>query len=78
MKPMPSPRRRSLRRGARLAGGLLAAGFLALNVVAYLQARALTHYAAGGAPAPAIETLSRLQKLKVLWRTTTPRPGNIA
>ena len=40
MKPLPLPRRRTLRRGALLAGGLLAAAFLALNAVAYRDRRA--------------------------------------
>ena len=77
MKPLNFPRRRALRRGARLAGGLVAAAFLALNAVAFLQARAMTHYVRGGAAAPAIEKLSRLQRLKVLLAgSPMPRPVN--
>jgi len=72
-----SRRARVLRRGALLVGALLIVGFLALNCVAYSQARAMTHYTTGRAATPPIETLSRLQKAQVLLLGAgMPRPNN--
>ncbi|HEY1380589.1 MAG TPA: alpha/beta fold hydrolase [Gemmataceae bacterium] len=73
---MPNPIRWCLRprRLAALAAGLV----VALNVVAFLHARAFTHYAVGGTRTGAAQALGRWEKAKVLLTgVTLPRPQNI-
>jgi alpha-beta hydrolase superfamily lysophospholipase len=71
---MPNPVRWCIRRRRRLA--VLFAGLLVLlNVVAFMQARAFTHYATGGASTGAPLALSRWEKAKVLLTgVRLPRP----
>jgi alpha-beta hydrolase superfamily lysophospholipase len=65
-------------RWKRLLAAKLAAAVAALNLVAYMQAHALTHYAAGGAATYRPERLSRWQKgVVVLTGVTVPRPENV-
>ncbi len=74
---MPHPFRWCLRR-RRLAAALLAAPVLLVNAVAFMQARAFTHYAAGGTKTGPPQSLSRWQKAAVvLTGVTIPRPENV-
>jgi alpha-beta hydrolase superfamily lysophospholipase len=73
---MPQPFRWCFHRRRRLAA-LAVALFVLLNVVAFLHARAFTHYAAGGTRTGAVQSLSRWQKVKTLLTgITLPRPEN--
>lgn len=56
---------------------LLLLGILLLNALAFIQARALTHYAAGGARTASPEQLTWLDKVGVLLTgPNVPRPEN--
>jgi alpha-beta hydrolase superfamily lysophospholipase len=73
---MPHPLRWCFRRRRRLAA-LAVAVFLVLNAVAFLHARAFTHYGTGGTRTGAVQSLSRWQKVKTLLTgITLPRPEN--
>jgi alpha-beta hydrolase superfamily lysophospholipase len=73
---MPNPFRWCWRRRRLLALALIVP-FLLLNVVAYRQAHALTHYVPGGARIGSPEALSRWQKARVLFTgAAVPRPEN--
>jgi alpha-beta hydrolase superfamily lysophospholipase len=75
---MPHPLRWCLRR-RRLLALLLAAPVVLVNAVAYMQARALTHYVPAGARTGSPEALNRWQKLGVLFAgVSVPRPENRA
>ena len=64
-----------IRRMIPILGFLLLAGFAALNVLAYRQARAMLHYAGGGARTEKPETLATFSKLRVLLAgVNLPRP----
>ena len=66
-------------RGGWLKRGLLVVllGFLVLNGLAWRQAWVMTHYAPAGQRTPAIEALSRREKLRaVALGVTVPRPQN--
>lgn len=75
---MPKRCLRWLWRHRKLSLGLfLLAGLILLNVVAYLHAHAMTHFAPGGSRTQNPEALSRWQKVKVvLGGVTIPRPAN--
>jgi hypothetical protein len=56
---------------------LLLSGFILLNGIAWMQARAMTHYAHGGPRTPRPEALSLREKAwAVLAGVTVPRPVN--
>jgi alpha-beta hydrolase superfamily lysophospholipase len=59
--------------------GLLAcvAAFLALNGIAWMQARAMTHYSPGGVRTPRIEDMTALEKgWAIIAGVNVPRPAN--
>jgi alpha-beta hydrolase superfamily lysophospholipase len=63
--------------GTRLAAAILLAGFLGLNGIAWMQARAMTHYVAAGQRTAKPEQLSLLAKMEtILTGVTIPRPEN--
>ena len=69
--------RHALRRGGLLVGTFLLLAFLVLNVIAYRQARAMTHYTTDREATPKLETLSAFGKAKVLLLgAQSPRPSN--
>jgi alpha-beta hydrolase superfamily lysophospholipase len=74
--PMPNPLRWCVRRRRWIAAaGALA--FLVLNVVAFMHARAFTHYATGGTRTEAVNRIGWWDKAKVLLTgITLPRPEN--
>lgn len=62
---------------ARRAGVLVGAGFLALNVAAYLHARAFTHFGPAGRRTPRPQELSLAETAVVLGSgVEVPRPEN--
>src|SRR5437764_11616991 len=64
-------------RRKRLAVTLLAVPLVLVNVVAYIQARAFTHFAPAGTATGNIQALDRWGKLRVLLTgVTIPRPEN--
>src|SRR5512132_2165511 len=69
---------RRIRSHKLLTCALVASAMLiALNVVAYMQARSMTHFARGGTRTVAPERLSFTSKLRVLLTgVTVPRPVN--
>ncbi|MEO8500218.1 MAG: alpha/beta fold hydrolase [Vicinamibacteria bacterium] len=70
------PTSRRFRR-LRLAAGVVTAGFLGLNVLAYGQARTMTHFSTGGTRTGRAETLSWSQKFRVLaMGVELPKPRN--
>jgi len=75
--PATAARRPAWKRGLKFALGLGVAGFVGLNGLAYLHARAMTHYAPGGVRTQRPEALTLLQKIKVLTvGVRLPRPAN--
>jgi pimeloyl-ACP methyl ester carboxylesterase len=75
--PAPRPRKCRLRRWLTVAIAVFAIAFIGLNFIAFMQARAMIHFAAGGARTQPPERLSRLQKLEVLFTgVRLPRPTN--
>ncbi len=59
------------------AGLVIAAGLIALNVVAFNQAWSMTHFREGGTKTANPESLSLLQKVRVsLLGVSLPRPQN--
>lgn len=71
------PSRTRLRRWARRGLLALLVGFVLLNVVAYLHARAMMTFCASGERTPTIEKLTRLQKCKLLVTgVKLPKPVN--
>ena len=61
----------------RAALALCAAGFLILNIVAFMHARAMTHYVSEGRRTDRPDQLSSWEKVKVLFTgVTLPRPIN--
>lgn len=71
------PRRRRIRRWLLGLVALLVAGFVGLNVIAFMQARAMTHFAAGGSRTQPPERLTFLQKADILLTgIRVPRPTN--
>ena len=61
----------------RRLGGLVLAGIVALNVLAYRHAHAMLFYVPGGAPPPRPEAMGWGQKLRVLFfGIEIPRPVN--
>jgi alpha-beta hydrolase superfamily lysophospholipase len=61
--------------GWALLAGVAALGFLALNVLAWRHARAMTHYASAGQRTPKPQNLSLREKLRVLFSgVVLPRP----
>src|SRR5262245_59413321 len=72
---LPPPR--LLWRRRRLTLGLVLLALLLLNVLAYLHARSMTHYAADGVATLRPEAMSRLDKVRaLLLGVTVPRPVN--
>jgi hypothetical protein len=69
---------RWIRTHRRLTAGLVvAAGLIALNVVAFNQAWSMTHFQEGGTKTANPESLSLLQKVRVsLLGVSLPRPQN--
>jgi alpha-beta hydrolase superfamily lysophospholipase len=66
-----------LARPKRVAVTLVGVPLVLVNVVAYMQARGFTHYAAGMAHTGNVQTLDRWGKLRVmLTGVTIPRPEN--
>jgi alpha-beta hydrolase superfamily lysophospholipase len=62
-----------------VAALLAATAFLAVNALAFLHARAMTHFGAGGEPTGRPESLSRGEKLRALiLGVNVPRPRNVA
>src|SRR4051794_26771184 len=58
--------------------GTFAAAFIGVNVMAYLHARAMTHFDPSGARTPRPERLSAWGKVKVLFTGIhVPRPTNV-
>src|SRR5262245_28546235 len=58
------------------SGLILLMALVLLNLVAYLHAHAMTHYAAAGNGTSRPESLTALQKLQVLFTgVTVPRPA---
>lgn len=54
---------------------LMMAGFVALNILAYRQARSMMYFTTGTERTPEAERLSFVQKIKVLWNEVSiPRP----
>src|SRR5882724_3243104 len=73
---MPNPFRWCIRRRRRLAA-LFVGLLVLLNVVAFLHARAFTHYATGGTRTGAPQALGLWDKTKVLVTgVRLPRPEN--
>ncbi len=73
---LPRTRRRRI---AWALSGIAFAGILFLNAVAYLQARAMTHFTDGGVRTSPPEALTRLQKVRVLLMgVKVPRPEDSA
>jgi uncharacterized protein len=71
------PRRRRLRRWALAIAILILAGFVGLNVIAFMQARAMTHFTDGGSRTQPPERLSFFQKVDILFTgVRMPRPTN--
>jgi len=71
-------RRRQWRRLLMGLGILFLFGFVAVNIIAYMQARAMTHYVEGGQRTLAPEKLSFAQKVEVLFTgVRTPRPTDV-
>src|SRR5690349_7195852 len=71
-------RKRRWRYGARLAAGVLLAGVLAVNGIAWMQARAMTHYTAAGQRTAKPEQLGLVDKVEtILTGVTIPRPANL-
>ena len=64
-------------RRRRRLGALALAGFLAVNAIACMQARALLHYGPAGQNTPGIEELTAGEKLRtILLGARVPRPEN--
>jgi len=71
------PPRPRLRRWVLAVVVLMLAGFLGLNVIAFMQARAMTHFTDGGSRTQPPERLSFFQKMGVLFTgVRMPRPAN--
>ena len=76
-RPDPGARQPRWKRWLRFGAGFLLAAFIALNGMAYMHARAMTHFVSGGEKTPEPESLTLLQKLKVLGMgVRVPRPVN--
>jgi alpha-beta hydrolase superfamily lysophospholipase len=61
----------------RLIAGVVLSGIVACNGIAWMQARAMTHFSSGGQRTPAIEALSLPEKAwTVLTGVNVPRPQN--
>jgi uncharacterized protein len=74
---MLHPIRWCVRRRRRLVT-LVVAALVLVNVIAFMHARAFTHYATGGARTGPPEALSRWHRAKVLLTgVTLPRPENL-
>src|SRR2546427_12282312 len=66
-----------LSRAVKRIAILLVAGFVALNVIAYRQARAFTHFATSGQKTGKPERLSLAERVEVLVAgAVVPRPQN--
>ncbi len=73
---MPNPLRWCVYRRRRLLA-LVVSLLIVVNAIAYMQARAFTHYAAGGVSVGPPSALSRWEKAKLLLTgITQPRPEN--
>jgi hypothetical protein len=71
----PCPLTTKMKRRLGLVAALFVAAFAALNLVAYRQAYAMTHFVTGGPRTGNAETLSLGQKLKTLfYGVDLPRP----
>src|ERR1700684_4339339 len=71
------PPRRRLRRWVLAIVILMLAAFVGLNVIAFMQARAMTHFTDGGSRTQPPERLSFFQKMGVLFTgVRMPRPTN--
>ena len=65
-------------RRLRLAVGALALGFVCLNVLAYGHARTMTHFLSGGTRTARPESLTFLQRVKVVaMGVQLPKPRNV-
>lgn len=68
---------RTFRRWMVSIASILTVAFIALNVIAYRQARAMTHYSGDRKATPSMEKLSSIQKAGVLlFGAQMPRPAN--
>jgi len=66
-----------LKRRLKILAVIVAAGFLALNIIAYRQAWVMTHYSTGNPRTDKPEALSLSQKIKVvICGVNFPRPCN--
>jgi uncharacterized protein len=75
--PAPETRRKRWKQGLCFGAGVVLLAFVALNAMAYLHARAMTHFANGGERTLKPEALTVPQKLQVLLMgVTLPRPVN--
>ena len=73
----PTPGFWTRKRLTLLVAGLLLAGFLAFNAVAFMQAWAMTHFTTGSDKTESPEELSLGAKVKVLFTgVSVPRPEN--
>jgi uncharacterized protein len=70
-------RQRRWKRWLRFAAGFALLAFVALNAIAYMHARAMTHFVSGGKRTQKPETLTLSQKLQVpATGVALPRPIN--
>jgi len=66
-----------LKRRLKILAIIVAAGFLALNIIAYRQAWVMTHYSTGNPRTEKPEALSLSEKIKVvICGVNFPRPRN--
>jgi uncharacterized protein len=65
-------------RRLKLIAGLVALALVALNAIAYVQVRAMTHFVSGGNKTPKPEELTFFKKIKILLTgVSVPRPVNL-
>jgi alpha-beta hydrolase superfamily lysophospholipase len=60
-----------------VVSAILILGFIALNLIAYMQARSMTHFVEGGIRTSHVESLTLTEKLKILFvGVNIPKPIN--
>src|ERR1700728_4851313 len=76
--PSTTPKRSRLRKLLKRLATLLFVAFLLLNAIAFMQARAMTHFVPAGSRTPPPEQLTLAGKIKILLTgVRPPRPENL-